>query len=452
MQQSVSSVAECPKPVIAAVHGYCIGGGVDLSRRATSAWRSADAVFSVRETKIAIVADLGSLQRLPRIIGKGHVAELAYTGKDITAARAKEIGLVNDVLPDAEAALAAARAGGRDRRQLSARRAGHEGGAAGCEDRSVCRRARLRGDLERRVPPVRRPRRGLTRSWRSARPSSRAAELTRASSSGVSRSAATSPGPAPATRLRALVLAASRARPRPGSRGATASTMSSACSRRLSDLSGPPDPGSSSIGGSTRLPCTQPASARRRSYEGQSSGQRHGASGARSSTQNRATSPVGVRPALEVLALLAHRHGVILSLPRTRPDVDKVRQRLTSADRAAAGERQPTEPSICSSISRLHSTAYSIGQRAGDRLDEAVDDHAHRLALGQAPAHQVEELVLADLRDRRLVADLGVALGDLHVGLGLRRRLLVEDQRVAADEASWRPSRPRRRGPCRGRW
>ena len=54
-------------------------------------------LFSVRETKVAIVADLGSLQRLPHIIGKGHVAELAYTGKDITAARAESIGLVNDV-------------------------------------------------------------------------------------------------------------------------------------------------------------------------------------------------------------------------------------------------------------------------------------------------------------------------------------------------------------------
>jgi enoyl-CoA hydratase len=63
----------------------------------------------VRETRVAIVADLGSLQRLPRIIGKGHVAELALTGKDISADRAKEIGLVNDVLPDAEAALVSAR-------------------------------------------------------------------------------------------------------------------------------------------------------------------------------------------------------------------------------------------------------------------------------------------------------------------------------------------------------
>ncbi|HXP33785.1 MAG TPA: crotonase/enoyl-CoA hydratase family protein [Acidimicrobiales bacterium] len=109
MQASVSSVAQCPKPVIAAVHGYCIGGGVDVIAACDIRVASADAVFSVRETRVAIVADLGSLQRLPRIIGKGHVAELAFTGKDISAARAQEIGLVNEVLPDAEAALAAAR-------------------------------------------------------------------------------------------------------------------------------------------------------------------------------------------------------------------------------------------------------------------------------------------------------------------------------------------------------
>ena len=62
----------------------------------------------MRETKIAIVADIGSLQRLPLILSAGHLAELAYTGKDIDAARAEKIGLVNDVHPDAAAALAAA--------------------------------------------------------------------------------------------------------------------------------------------------------------------------------------------------------------------------------------------------------------------------------------------------------------------------------------------------------
>jgi enoyl-CoA hydratase len=103
LQAAITSVEACAKPVIAAVHGYCIGGGVDLITAADIRLCSADATFSVRETKMAMVADLGSLQRLPRIVGSGHVAELAYTGKDVGADRAFQIGLVNDVLPDAEA-------------------------------------------------------------------------------------------------------------------------------------------------------------------------------------------------------------------------------------------------------------------------------------------------------------------------------------------------------------
>jgi enoyl-CoA hydratase/carnithine racemase len=110
LQASVSAVADCPLPTIAAIHGYCIGGGVDLAAACDIRLASADAVFSVRETKVAIVADLGSLQRLPHIVGKGHVAELAYTGKDITAARAQAIGLVNETSPDPEQLLADARA------------------------------------------------------------------------------------------------------------------------------------------------------------------------------------------------------------------------------------------------------------------------------------------------------------------------------------------------------
>src|SRR5579875_977795 len=108
LQASISSVADGPKPVIAAVHGYCIGGGVDLVSACDIRLASADAVFSVRETKVAIVADLGSLQRLPRILARGHVAELAFTGRDIGADRALAIGLVNDVLPDPGAVQTAA--------------------------------------------------------------------------------------------------------------------------------------------------------------------------------------------------------------------------------------------------------------------------------------------------------------------------------------------------------
>jgi len=109
LQASITAVADCPKPVLAAVQGYCLGGGVDLITACDIRLASADAVFSIRETKIALVADVGTLQRLPAIVGEGHVAELAFTGKDITAARAREIGLVNDVLPDPPALAAATR-------------------------------------------------------------------------------------------------------------------------------------------------------------------------------------------------------------------------------------------------------------------------------------------------------------------------------------------------------
>ena len=110
LQASVTAVADCPVPVVAAVHGYCLGGGVDLITACDIRLAAAGAVFSVRETRMAMVADVGTLQRLPRILAPGHVAELVYTGRDIDAARAEAIGLVNAVHPDVDALHAAARA------------------------------------------------------------------------------------------------------------------------------------------------------------------------------------------------------------------------------------------------------------------------------------------------------------------------------------------------------
>ncbi len=114
MQKAINAVADCRKPVIAAVQGRCIGGGVDLITACDIRYASEDATFSVREVKVAIVADMGSLQRLPAIIGDGHLRELALTGRDIDAVRAERIGLVNDILPDAEGLLAAAHATARE--------------------------------------------------------------------------------------------------------------------------------------------------------------------------------------------------------------------------------------------------------------------------------------------------------------------------------------------------
>lgn len=108
LQDGVTSVARCRKPVIAAVSGWCIGGGVDLISAADVRLASSDAKFSVREARLAIVADVGSLQRLRGIIGEGHLRELALTGKDITAERAQRIGLVNDVYASQEELMVAA--------------------------------------------------------------------------------------------------------------------------------------------------------------------------------------------------------------------------------------------------------------------------------------------------------------------------------------------------------
>lgn len=114
LQSAVSSIARCRKPVIAATHGVCIGGGVDVLTACDVRLGSRDARFSVREVRVAMVADLGTLQRLSRIVGEGHARELAMTGKDIDAERALRIGLLNEVCETKEAAWDAARAMARE--------------------------------------------------------------------------------------------------------------------------------------------------------------------------------------------------------------------------------------------------------------------------------------------------------------------------------------------------
>lgn len=97
MQRAISCVATCRKPVIAAIAGWCIGGGVDLACACDVRLASADAKFSIRETRLAMVADVGTLARLPAIVGQGAARLLAFTGEDFDAARAKDLGLVTDV-------------------------------------------------------------------------------------------------------------------------------------------------------------------------------------------------------------------------------------------------------------------------------------------------------------------------------------------------------------------
>jgi enoyl-CoA hydratase len=108
-QRTCSSFADTNKPVIAAVHGASIGAGMDLITACDIRLASAEATFSVRETRIAMVADVGTLQRLPRVIGDGAAREWIFTGGDYTAQHALDVRLINDVLPDSAAVLARAR-------------------------------------------------------------------------------------------------------------------------------------------------------------------------------------------------------------------------------------------------------------------------------------------------------------------------------------------------------
>ena len=114
LQSAVSSIARCRKPVIAATHGVCIGGGIDVITACDVRIGSRDARYSVREVRVAMVADIGTLQRLSRIVGEGHARELAMTGKDIDAERALRIGLLNQVCDTKEDAWEAARAMARE--------------------------------------------------------------------------------------------------------------------------------------------------------------------------------------------------------------------------------------------------------------------------------------------------------------------------------------------------
>lgn len=108
MHAVIEGVAALPVPVIAAVHGWCVGAGLELAAAADLRLCSADARFSLPEVKLGLTADLGGLSRLPRLVGQGRAAHLALTGEPIDAQTAERWGLVTEVLPDAEALFARA--------------------------------------------------------------------------------------------------------------------------------------------------------------------------------------------------------------------------------------------------------------------------------------------------------------------------------------------------------
>lgn len=110
MRRAIDSVASAKTPTVAAVQGRCIGGAVDLISACDVRHGAADSTYSIREVKVGIVADMGSLARLPHIIGQGLTRELALTGRDIDAETALRYGLVTHVADDAAGVLDSAHA------------------------------------------------------------------------------------------------------------------------------------------------------------------------------------------------------------------------------------------------------------------------------------------------------------------------------------------------------
>lgn len=105
MQSGINAVYNSNKPSIAVVQKHCIGGGLDLISACDIRIATEDSIFSLREAKVAIVADMGSINRLPAIIGQGNTRELALTGKDIDGKEALRIGLVNHLFPNLDSAM-----------------------------------------------------------------------------------------------------------------------------------------------------------------------------------------------------------------------------------------------------------------------------------------------------------------------------------------------------------
>lgn len=106
LQDTLTSLESIRLPVLAAIQGGCIGGALDLVCAADSRYCTEDAYFTIKETELGMTADMGTLQRLPKLMPEGVVRELAYTGRRFSAQEAKNLGFVNAVYADQEAMLA----------------------------------------------------------------------------------------------------------------------------------------------------------------------------------------------------------------------------------------------------------------------------------------------------------------------------------------------------------
>jgi enoyl-CoA hydratase len=114
LQRTFTRLEALRLPVIAAIHGACVGGALDMVTACDIRYAASDAFFCVQEINIGLVADVGTLQRLPKLVPEAVAREYAYSGRRLPAARARELGLVNEVFPDAAATLDAALALARE--------------------------------------------------------------------------------------------------------------------------------------------------------------------------------------------------------------------------------------------------------------------------------------------------------------------------------------------------
>ncbi len=105
LQASLSSLEQVRIPVLCAIQGGCIGGALDMVCASDSRYCTEDAYFVIKETELGMTADVGTLQRLPKLLPQGIVRELAYTGRPFTAHEAKQLGFVNDVFVSHEALI-----------------------------------------------------------------------------------------------------------------------------------------------------------------------------------------------------------------------------------------------------------------------------------------------------------------------------------------------------------
>ncbi len=103
LQSCITALEECRKPLLASIQGACVGGGIDLITACDMRYATVDARFSVKEIDLAIVADVGTLQRLPRIVGEGIARELVLTAREFNGQEAEALRLVNRAFPTREA-------------------------------------------------------------------------------------------------------------------------------------------------------------------------------------------------------------------------------------------------------------------------------------------------------------------------------------------------------------